>query len=92
MNARKCPHGDTSRAMICEICAHEDTEDRIASNFMLGQVVAQESIGPKLRERSGKAFAEGRDDEARILRELARDFELQADRARREYKKRYPNS
>lgn len=60
---------------------------RCHENYELGQVVGLEKMGPRLRAMAGAAFGRGKDDLAKIYRDLAETFEGEAKRARSVYDK-----
>jgi len=71
----------------------EDNDDPVeqgkAENFELGQISAREGFGPRLRQLAGACFAEGKDTDARRLRDLAEVFEKEAADLRRDHQRKY---
>lgn len=69
-----------------------ETQDwELTYNFLLGETSGLESYSLYLRQASGDMFAQGRDTEARIYRDLADDAKAQSVRKRKEaddYKER----
>jgi hypothetical protein len=70
-----------------------ETQDwELTYNFLLGETSGVESFSLYLRQASGDMFAQGRDTEAKIYRELADDAKARSVRKRREadeYKERH---
>jgi len=67
-------------------------EWELTYNFLLGETSGLESFSLYLRQASGDLFAQGKDTEARIYRDLANDAKAQSVRQRREaddHKERY---
>jgi len=70
----------------------ETQEWELTYNFLLGQSSGTESYSHYLRQASGDLFAQGKDTEASIYRELADDAKAQSVQKRKEaddHKKRY---
>lgn len=70
----------------------EMQEWELTYNFLLGETSGLESFSLYLRQASGDMFAQGRDTEARIYRDLADDAKAQSIRKRMEadeYKERH---
>jgi len=69
----------------------EDREDPLDVEYNrwceLGHVAEKEQLVKLFRMRSGEAFASGRDVEANLFRELAKEFEREAVEARSKYQK-----
>jgi len=97
-------HGDrgcTNIACIvgyhnCASMSHGDVEDAPDpleadrnKGFQLGQVVEKEDQAKIWRQRSGEAFAAGKDAEANLYRKLAVESEKDAKEARGEYMQKH---
>lgn len=55
----------------------------------LGFVLGMDSLIGAIRARAGAAFADGRDDEAKLLRNLAIEYERKANEARRAFQEKH---
>lgn len=70
----------------------EDLYAAIADKaYELGHVSAIKTLTPRFLKRAGDAFAAGRDNEAEMWRQLAKDCEAEAKQLRAAYDAKYPN-
>jgi hypothetical protein len=70
----------------------ETQEWELTYNFLIGKASGLESYSRYLRQASGDLFAQGKDTEASIYRDLADDAKARSVRKRKEaddHKKRY---
>lgn len=65
--------------------ASERSEHEMTGNFLLGISTGWEQAAIQLRKRSGDAFATGKDDAAKLLRDLAIWAEGEEQTARERY-------
>lgn len=64
-------------------------EEIVQKNYELGRISRQEEIAERLRERAGKLFAVGRDVEAKIDRDTAKELGGEAVEMRQKYDNKY---
>lgn len=58
--------------------------------YELGKVAHAESMSPYFKRLAGEAYAGGMDNEAKIYRSLAQEFEHEAKNLRADYEAKYP--
>lgn len=83
---KKCPHGvwqDERGNSGCEECF----ETKLTENYLNGVSVGIAQMSSALYEKSGKAFATGKDEAARQLRDLAREMDVAYEKACAEVKR-----
>ncbi len=87
LTAKKCNHGvrrDERGNTGCEECY----ENHSTSSYLLGISEGFKQVSADLNARAGKAFSAGRDSEANMLRELAKEL-LKTSESRREDQKKH---
>jgi hypothetical protein len=87
-----CPIGFHNNALNGDLGDESEgdpLETLRTKNFELGQVSMQEDFWPRFRELSGKSFADGKTDEAFLLRKLAETFEKEAKESRAKFMTKY---
>jgi len=83
---KKCPHGvwqDRRGNSACESCF----DDRQTESYLLGIAVGYEQNSGWLRKLSGDMFAHGKDERAKMFRDLADDIAGFAVEKRKEHEK-----
>jgi hypothetical protein len=67
----------------------DEWEAVVGHSYALGGVAAMEELPGSFKLKAGNAFADGRDAEAKKLREIADDLQKEANRRRSQYRMKY---
>jgi len=94
--ARTMPgiQGERAKELLEHLGTFQDNwlDEEKNESFMLGLVVAAESLEPNLRDSAGKLFSQGKDEEAYWFRKLADEAKQTAKKLRSDYDKKYHNT
>jgi hypothetical protein len=81
-------HPHTLERAVASVEGNADPlESTRQGNYELGKVSTLEGLGPRFRKMAGVEFANGKDNRAKLFRDLAEEFETEAKAARGRYEK-----
>ena len=58
----------------------DELESKLNDNYLLGQSAGMDEVASRLLQKSKELFGKGRDEEAKLLRELSKEIQEMADK------------